>query len=70
MNGLIQVTALAKTQTDAICYLANLLTAPAVVTTDGVQKSVRLAGDEYDMIESNYGNYQIGATDETNRMDA
>ena len=64
VGNLTHVTALAKTKTDAICYLANLLTAPAVVTTDGIQKSVRLAGDEYDMVESNYGNYQIGTTDE------
>ena len=43
-SGPIGVSAKAKTQKDAICYLAQLLTRPASMTVDGVSSSLRIVG--------------------------
>ena len=44
----------AKTQTDARCYLAQLLTGTATLIIDGIQRTVRLIGEKYERIQSNY----------------
>ena len=53
-NGPVSVAARAKSQTDARCYLAQLLTGPATLIMDGIQKPVRLIGEKYDHIQLNY----------------
>ena len=48
------VSAKAKSQTDARCYLAILLTRPALVTVGGEDRSLRIIGEEHDLSQRNY----------------
>ena len=53
-EGLMTVSAKAKSQTDARCYLAILLTRPALVTVDGENRSLRIVGEEHNVFQRNY----------------
>ena len=53
-NGAVRVSAKAKSQTDARCYLAILLTRPARVIVGGEDRSLRIVGEEYDLFYQNY----------------
>ena len=43
----MRVSAKARSQTDARCYLAILLTRPARVTVEGKDRSLRIVGEEH-----------------------
>ena len=51
---LVGVSAKARSQTDARCYLAALLSSPALVTVDGEGRSLRIVGEEHSVYEENY----------------
>ena len=53
-EGLVGVSAKAKSQTDARCYLASLLTSPARVTVGGKDRSLRIVGEEYSLFRRNH----------------
>ena len=53
-DGPIMVTAIAETQTDARCYLANLLTRPAQTIVNGDEKHLRIVGEEHNVFNKNY----------------
>ena len=53
-DGLVGVSAKAKSQTDARCYLAILLTRPSLVTVEGEDQSLRIVGEEHNFIQRNY----------------
>ena len=53
-SGLVAVSAKARSQTDARCYLANLLTRPARVAVDSECRSLRIVGEEHSLHEENY----------------
>ena len=48
-NGPVRVSARARSQTDARCYLADLLTTCARLTTDGPETELRVVDIEYDL---------------------
>ena len=52
--GLVRVSAKANSQTDARCYLAQLLTRPALVTVDGEDRTLRILGEEHKYFQRNY----------------
>ena len=52
--GLVGVSSKARSQTDARCYLAALLSSPALVTMDGGDQSLRIVGEEHSFYEKNY----------------
>ena len=54
-NGLVRVSAKAQTQTDARCYLADLLTRSARVIVGDEERQVRIVGEEYDLFKGDYG---------------
>ena len=66
-NGLVRVSAKAQTQTDARCYLAELLTRTARVIADDEVRQVRLAGEEYDLFKGDYGRVVNSWEDTVNR---
>ena len=53
-DGSIMVTNIAKSQTDARCFLALLLTKPARVLVNGDERNLRIVGEEYDLFNRNY----------------
>ena len=53
VNGLVAVSAIAETQTDALSYLAKLLSRLVTVTVDGQVRSLRIVGEEYYLIDHN-----------------
>ena len=53
-GGPVAVSANARSQTDARCYLAILLSRPAQVTVDGEGRSLRIVGEGYSLYEQNY----------------
>ena len=53
-EGAVMVSAKARSQTDARCYLAILLTRPAKVTVGGEDRSLRIVGEEYNLFQRNY----------------
>ncbi len=53
-DGPVSVAARAKSQTDARCYLAQLLTGPATLTAAGIGKTARLVGEGREKIQLNY----------------
>ena len=44
----------ARSQTDARCYLAILLTRPALVTVEGEDRPLRIVGEEHNFFQQNY----------------
>ena len=46
-DGLVRISAMASSQTDARCYLADLLTTCAQLTTDGLERELRVVDIEY-----------------------
>ena len=48
------VSAKARSQTDARCYLANLLTKPARINVGGEERSLRIVREEGDFFQRNY----------------
>ena len=54
-NGLVMVAAIAESQTDARCYLADLLTRNARVIVGDEERQVRLVGPEYDLFKGDHG---------------
>ena len=52
--GVNGVSSKATKRTDAQCYLAELLTRPAVVTVAGKHRSMRLVGEAYNFFVVNY----------------
>ena len=54
ITSLRGMSAKARSQTDARCYLAALLSSPALVTMDGEVRSLRIVGDEHSFYEENY----------------
>ena len=60
-NGLVSASARTDTQTDARCYLAQLLTVPATVTAAGKQTSSRLVAEKYAPFRRNYEQSQGGS---------
>ena len=54
------VTATTESQTDARCYLAELLTRDARVIVGDEERQVRLVGPEYDLFKGNYGMMNAG----------
>ena len=54
-NGPVMVAAISESQTDARCYLAELLTRNARVIVDDEVRQLRLVGNEYDLIRGDYG---------------
>ena len=54
-NGPVMVAAIAESQTDARCYLADLLTRNARVIIGDEERQVRLVGKEYDLFKGDYG---------------
>ena len=46
-DGPVRVSAMASSQTDARCYLADLLTTCARLTTDGLERELRVVDIEY-----------------------
>ena len=50
----MRVAARAETQTDARCYLAQLLTGRVTLTVDGSQYDARLIGEKYRKIQRNH----------------
>ena len=53
-DGLVGVSAKAKSQTDARCYLAILLTRPSLVRVEGEDQSLRIVGEEHNFFQRNY----------------
>ena len=53
------LSAIAETQTDARCYLASILSRPTKVTVEGDERGLRLVGNEHDIFEGSYGQYQV-----------
>ena len=53
-DGLVRVSAKARSPMDARCYLAILLTRPARVTVEGEGRPLRIVGGEYDPVQRNY----------------
>ena len=53
-EGLVRVSAKARSQTDARCYLAILLTRPARVTVEGEHRALRIVGEEHNFFQRNY----------------
>ena len=51
---LVSVSAKARSQTDARCYLASLLTSPAQVSVGGKNRSLRIVGEEYSFFHRNH----------------
>ena len=68
-NGLVRVSAKAQTQTDARCYLAELLTRNARVIADDEVRQVRLVGEEYDLFKGDYGRVVNSWEDTVNTED-
>ena len=54
-EGLVAVSAKARSQTDARCYLAILLSRPAQVTVEVEGRSLRIVGEEHSFYGKNYG---------------
>lgn len=66
-GGLGGVSAKARSQTDARCYLATLLSRPAKVKTDSGERDVRIVGEESDIFGEDYlteGIYRVTFWDE------
>ena len=53
-NGLVMVTAIAESQTDARCHLADLLTRTARVIVGDEEKQLRIAGEEHNLFKKDY----------------
>ena len=53
-EGLVRVSAKARSQTDARCYLGILLTRPARVTVEGKDRSLRIVEEGYNPFQRNY----------------
>ncbi len=53
-GGLVAVSAKARSQTDARCYLATLLTSPSMVTVDGEGRSLRIVREGRIFYKENY----------------
>ena len=62
-SGPVVVAAKARTQTDARCYLAEVLTQEAEVQVGGELRSLRLVGSDHRPIESNPDRSDTGDTD-------
>ncbi len=56
-EGLVSVSAKARSQTDARCYLATLLTRPSLVTVDGEGRSLQIVGEGGSFYKENYDEY-------------
>ena len=54
-DGAVGVSAKARSQTDARCYLAILLTRPARVIVRAEDRSLRIVGEDYDLFHENHG---------------
>ena len=54
VDGPVRVAALARSQTDARCYLAQLLSVPTNAIIDGSASELRLVGEEFNLFEINY----------------
>ena len=50
----VQLSAITKTQTDAKCYLATLLTRKARVIVGDEEKQLRIVGEEYNLFKRDY----------------
>ena len=50
-NGLVAVSAIAESQTDARCYLADLLTRAARVTVGDEERQLRIVGEEHNLFK-------------------
>ena len=55
-DGQPSVSAKARSQTDARCHLALLLTRPARATVQGKAQSLRIVGEEWNLFQQNYNN--------------
>ena len=61
-NGLVMISNIAKSQTDARCFLANILTRPSRTTVNGKERVLRIVGEEYDIFGRKYD--QVAKWDE------
>ena len=52
VDGPVSITAIAESQTDARCYLANLLTRPARLIIEDDERDLRVVGDEHNTFET------------------
>lgn len=53
-NGLVAVSEIAESQTDARCYLAELLTRAARVTVGDEERQLRIVGEEHNFFKRNH----------------
>ena len=64
VDGPVSITAIAESQTDARCYLADLLTRPARLIIEDDERDLRIVGEELGIFETGYylDSNQWGAT--------
>ena len=73
-NGLVAVSAIAESQTDARCYLADLLTRAAMVTVGNEARPLRIVGEEHNLFKRNHEHVmqsfedRVGAEEPTFRV--
>ena len=69
-DGLVKVSAIAESQTDARCYLSNLLTQPARIRTEAGEMEVRIVGEEFDAFLQDYHTeiYKVTFWDENHNL--
>ena len=53
-NGLVAVSAIAESQTDARCYLADLLTRAARITVGDKERQLRIVGEEHNLFKKDH----------------
>ena len=53
----IHMGRIAETQTDARCYLAQVMTRPARVTVNGEERNLRIVGEEHNIFKDNYSQW-------------
>ena len=61
-NGPVTIAAIAATQTDARCFLADILTKPARATVNGNERELRIVGEKFDLFHRNHN--QVAKWDE------
>ena len=61
-DGLVTIAAIAATQTDARCFLGDILTKRAKATVNGNERELRIVGEEIDLLHRNHN--QIAKRDE------
>ena len=64
-----RISALLQSQTDARCYLAQLLSMPAHATIDGITKPIRLVGEKVNPFEPNYRRIYAAVSETEERDD-